>query len=77
MSEKYKNTGNYLNYVERLLILASTVTGCASTSAFALFASVSVSIVSVFAVGLKIMQSLQRLKSINQLSRKRRVSMVK
>ena len=35
MSEKYKNTCKYLNYVEHLLILVSTGSGCASISAFA------------------------------------------
>ena len=35
MSEKYKKTCKYLNYVEHLLILFSTGTGCLSTSAFA------------------------------------------
>ena len=35
MSEKYKNTCQYLNYVEHLLILASTVTSCVSISVFA------------------------------------------
>ena len=35
MSEKYKKTCKYLHYVEHLLILASTVTGCVSISAFA------------------------------------------
>ena len=35
MSEKYKKTCKYLNYAEHLLILASTVTGCVSISAFA------------------------------------------
>ena len=34
-SEKYKKTCKYLNYVENLLILVSTVTGCISISAFA------------------------------------------
>ena len=34
MSEKYKKICNYLNYVEHLLILVSTVTGCVSISAF-------------------------------------------
>ena len=28
MSEKYKKTCKYLNYVEHLIILPSTVTGC-------------------------------------------------
>ena len=35
MSEKYKNTCKYLNYVERFLTLDSTVSGCVSISAFA------------------------------------------
>ena len=35
MSEKYKKTCKYLNYVENVLILASAVTGCVSISAFA------------------------------------------
>ena len=35
MSEKYKKTCKYLNYVEHFLILVSTVTGCVSISAFA------------------------------------------
>ena len=34
MSAKYKKTHKYLNYVDHLLILASTVTGCVSISAF-------------------------------------------
>ena len=35
MSEKYKKTCKYLDYVEHLLILGSTITGCVSISAFA------------------------------------------
>ena len=35
MSEMYKKTCKYLNYVENLLILASKVTGSVSISAFA------------------------------------------
>ena len=34
MSEKYKKTCKYLNYVENLLIIASTITGYNSISAF-------------------------------------------
>ena len=36
MSEKYKKTCKYLNCVDNLLILPSTVTVCISISAFAL-----------------------------------------
>ena len=35
MSGKYKKTCKYLNYVEHLLILASTITSCVSIFAFA------------------------------------------
>ena len=34
-SKKYKKTRKYSNYVEHLLTLASTITGCVSISAFA------------------------------------------
>ena len=33
-SGKYKKTCKYLNYVENVLILSSTVAGCVSISAF-------------------------------------------
>ena len=36
MSEKHKKTCKYLNYVEDFLVLASTVTGCVTVSAFLL-----------------------------------------
>ena len=42
MSEKYKTTCKYLNYVEYLLSLASTVAGCVSISKFALSINVLV-----------------------------------
>ena len=35
MSEKYKKTCQYLNYVEYLVILASKITSCVSISVFA------------------------------------------
>ena len=42
MSETYKRTCKYLNYVENLLILASKVTGCVSTSSLALLVAIFV-----------------------------------
>ena len=48
----------YLNYVENVLILVLTVTGCISVSAFASLVCVPVGITSS-AVGIKILQSLQ------------------
>ena len=53
MSEKYKKTCKYLNYVEHLLILVSTVTGCVSISTFASLVCVPVGSMSS-AVGIKI-----------------------
>ena len=38
-------TCKYLNYVEHLIILVSTVTGCVSTSAFPSLACVPVGII--------------------------------
>ena len=46
MSEKYKKICKYLNDVEHLLILASTVTGCVSISAFASLVAFPVGITS-------------------------------
>ena len=46
MSEKYKKTCKYLNYVKNLLILASTITGCVSIFAFASKVCVPVGIAS-------------------------------
>ena len=53
MSEEYKKTCKYLNYVEHLLILVSTVTGCISVSVFASLVCVPVGITSC-AVGTNI-----------------------
>ena len=46
MSVKYKKTCKYSNYVEHLLILVSTVTGCVSVSTFASLVFVLVGITS-------------------------------
>ena len=53
MREKYNNTCKYLNHVEYMLILASTVTGCVLISTFASLVAVPVDITSS-AVGKKI-----------------------
>ena len=66
MSKKYKKTCSYLNHVEQLLFLVSTITGSVSISASALLVWVPVGIMSS-AVGIKFVQSLQELKSISQL----------
>ena len=53
MSEKHEKTCKYLNYVEHLLILASTTTGSLSVSALTSLVTTPVDIESS-AVGLKI-----------------------
>ena len=78
LKEKYKKVqkSKYLNYVKSLLISASTVTGSVSISAVASLICVPFGI-SSSAVGINILHSLQELKSINQLSTKRKKSMIK
>ena len=53
MSKKHKQICITLNYIEQFLILASTITGCVSISAFASLVGISVGITSC-AIGLKI-----------------------
>ena len=53
ISQKYKKTCRYLNCVEHLLILASTITGCVPISVFTSLVCVLVGIMS-YAVGMKI-----------------------
>ena len=53
MSGKYKKTCKYLNYVEHLLNVVSTVTGCLSISRFDSLVTIPVDIASS-TVGIKI-----------------------
>ena len=75
MSEKHKKTV-YLKYVEHLLILTSTVTGYISISGFSSLVAISAGITSS-AVGIKVCAITAGIKSISQLQRKRRKSMIK
>ena len=72
VSEKYEKKCKYLNHVEDLLILVSTVTGCVSISAFASFLCVPVYITSS-ALGIKMCAITAGIKRISQLSRKKEV----
>ena len=65
MNEKYKKICKYLNYVEHLLILASTATGCVSISAFASLICVPVGITSS-AVGINICAIIAGIKKKKQ-----------
>ena len=76
MSEKYKKACKYLNYVEKLLILVSTVTGCIGISEFTSLVCVPVGITSS-AVGLKICAIISGIKKYKSIIKKRRKSMTK
>ena len=62
----YKETWKYLNYVEHLLILVSTNTGCISVSVFASLVAILVGITSSV-VAIKFVQLMQESKSLSQL----------
>ena len=70
MSEKHKkNIYKYLNYVEHLLILASTFTGWVSISAFPSLVAIPVGFTSSV-VGIKICATNAGIKSIFKLYKK-------
>ena len=46
MSRKHKKVYSVLNYIEHLLILASTVTGCISISVFASLVGITIAVTS-------------------------------
>ena len=71
MSEQYKKTSYYLNYVENLLILASTVTGCISISAFASLVCVPVCITSS-ALGIYICAITAGIKKYKSIIKKKK-----
>ena len=71
MSEKYKNTCKYLNYVEYLLISVSTVTDCVSISALASLVCVAVGITSS-AVGIKIYAITAGIKKYKSVIKKKK-----
>ena len=76
MSEKYKKTCKYLNYVEHLLILVSTIICCVSISAFASLVCVPVGITSS-AVGTKICAVTAGIKKYKSITKKNKKSMIK
>ena len=71
MKEKYKKTCKYLNYVEHLLILASTVTGCVSIPAFASLPSVPFVITSS-TLGIKICAITVGIKKYKSITKKKK-----
>ena len=75
MSKKHKKKYKHLNYVEYLLVLASTFTGCVSISAFASLVAIPVGFTSSV-VGIRICATTAGIKSIFQLYRKTRKNSV-
>ena len=71
MSEKNKKTCKYLSFVEHLLVLASTVTGCISVSALASLACVSVGIMSS-AIEIKICVTTAGIKKYKSIIKKKK-----
>ena len=76
MSEKYKRTCKYLNYVEHFFILASAITGCVSIPAFASLVCFPIDITSS-AVGIKFCAITAGVKHYKSIMKKRRRSMIK
>ena len=78
MSEKYKKTCKYLNYVENLLILSSTITCCISISTFGSLVRVPVCIMS-YAIGITICAitaGIKKYKSIIKKTKKKHIQIV-
>ena len=73
MSKKHKKVCITLNYIEHFLILASTITGCISISAFSSLIGIPIGITSS-AVGLKncaIAAGIKKYKSIIKKKKKK------
>ena len=71
MSEKYKKTCKYLNYVEQLFIWVSAVAGCVSISTFTSLVCVPVGITNS-AVGIKIFAINAGIKKYKSIINKKR-----
>ena len=71
MNEKYKNTYKYLSYVKHLLIIASTVSGCVSISAFTSLVCVPIGITSS-AAGINICDITAGIEKYNSVMEKKK-----
>ena len=69
MSKKHKKLCTTLNYIEHFVILASTITGCVSFSAFASLVGIPVGITSS-AIGLKISSITARIIKFTPIIKK-------
>ena len=71
LREKYKKTCKYLNYLENLLILVSTITGCVSISAFVWLVDINVGITSS-SVGINICVIIAGIKKYKSIIKKKK-----
>ena len=71
ISKKHKKICTTVNYIEHFLILASTITGCFSISAFASLVGTPVGIMSS-AIGLKICAITARIKNYMSIIKKKK-----
>ena len=70
ISKKYNKVCTTLNYIEHFFILASTITGCISVSAFASLSGIAIAITSS-AIGLKICAVVAGIKKHKSLIKKK------
>ena len=73
MSKKLKKVFRVLNYIQHLLIVISTITGCVSISAFAFLVGISIG-TTRSAIGFKIClirTEIKKYKSINKKNKKK------
>ena len=71
MSRKHKKVCAALNYIEYFLILASTITGCISFSAFASLLGIPIGITSS-AIGIKICEMTAGVKRYESITKKKK-----
>ena len=76
MSEKYKKTRKYLDCVEHLLILASTITSCDSISAFGSLVCVCITSSTVGTKTCAITGRFKKYKSVVKKKKKKHDKMV-
>ena len=71
MSKKHKRVCATLNYIEHFLILASTISGCISVSAFSSLSGIPIGITSS-AIGLKICAITAGIKKSKSIIKKKK-----
>ena len=76
LSKKHKKVCTTLNYIEHFLILASTITGCVSISAFASLIGIPIGITNI-AIGLKICAITAAIKKYKPIIKKKKKKHVK